>query len=155
RVKTPPAKAALNSDQGLLQLLTESTGGALNVVTATYGNALGVEIADIDPALRAQLSLDESTGVVVTNVNKESEAAKAGLAQHDLVIKAGETTIGSPKQFHDFIAGRHGKAVTFQILRKGKPAAITVTLPDTPIYQLAAPSLAATLAGGTLYLPEL
>src|SRR5262245_31825827 len=133
-VTTLPAKAALNIDHSPFGKLfvTENTGGALNVVTATYGNALGVEIADIDPALRAQLGLDESTGVVVTNVNKESEAAKAGLARHDLVLKAGETTIGSPKQSHDFVPGRNGKTGDFQSLRKGKPATITITPPDTP-----------------------
>src|SRR6516225_9168906 len=37
-------------------------GNRLNLVTATYGNALGIEITDADPALRAQLGVEEGVG---------------------------------------------------------------------------------------------
>jgi serine protease Do len=146
---------ALSSEQGLastLQLLANP--GALNLVTVTYGNALGVEIAEVDATLRTQLGLDERTGVVVTSVNKESEAAKAGLAQHDLVLKAGEKPIGSPKEFHDVVAGQQGKDVTFHLLRKGKPATVSVKVSETPVYSLAEGNLSATLAGGLVQLVD-
>ncbi len=147
---------ALNSELGLigsLQLLAEPAG-ALNLVTVTYGNALGVEIAEADAALRTQLGLEEGTGVVVTGVNKESEAAKAGLAQHDLVLKAGEKPIGSPKEFHDCVAGQQGKQVMFHLLRKGKPATVMVKVPETPVYSLAEGNLTATFTGGLLQLVD-
>ncbi len=133
--------------------VTDSNSGSLSLVTATYGNALGVEIVDVDAALRTQLGLEKGTGVVVTSVNKESEAAKAGLAPYDLVLKAGEKAIGSPKQFHELIENQQGKEVTFQILRKGKPASVTITLPKTPVYELTDRKLGAALAGVRLQFP--
>jgi len=145
-----PAKLAPNSEQSppvTLQFVTDSTVGTLNLVTATYANALGVEIADVDAALRTQLGLEDGIGVVVTSVNKESEAAKAGLAQHDLVLKAGDKAIGNAKQFHELVDSQQGKAVAFHVLRKGKSATVTVTLPKTPVYELSDVNLGATLAG--------
>src|SRR5229473_3240542 len=66
---------------------------AWNFVVLTHGNTFGVDIADVDGALRAQLDIPEGVGVVVTGVNQESAAAKAGLLQHDLVLKAGDKAI--------------------------------------------------------------
>jgi membrane-associated protease RseP (regulator of RpoE activity) len=102
----------------------------------TYGNVLGVDVADVEAVLRVQLGIAEGVGVVVTKLNKESEAAKAGLAEYDLVLKAGEQTITDAKQFHELVAGQLGKSVTFQLLRKGKPASVTITIPNTPFYSL-------------------
>ncbi|MGE5191360.1 MAG: PDZ domain-containing protein [Deltaproteobacteria bacterium] len=100
----------------------------------TYGNVLGVEVADVDAALRTQLGIAEGMGVVVTKVNKESEAAKAGLQQYDLVLKAGEQAIANAKQFHELVASQQGKPVTFHLLRKGKPGSVTIAVPNTPVY---------------------
>lgn len=49
---------------------------------------LGVECFPVDEALRAQLSLGEETGLLVTRVMPDSPAAKAGLQQHDVLIGA-------------------------------------------------------------------
>src|SRR5262245_61160124 len=59
-------------------------GAWLPLAVFTYRNTLGVEIGVVDAALRDQLELAEGTGVLVTEVNAESEAAKAGLRKHDL-----------------------------------------------------------------------
>ncbi len=111
---------------------------AFNLTADTYGNVLGVEVADVEGALRTQLGIDEGVGVVVTKVNKESEAAKAGLQQYDLVLKAGEQAIAGARQFHELVAGQQGKSVTLHLLRKGKPASVVITVPNTPVYALLA-----------------
>lgn len=108
-----------------------------NLAAATYGNQLGVEIAELDAALRAQLGIDEGVGVLVTGVSPESEAAKALLVQHDLILKIDEQAISGTKQFNDLIGTLQGKTAQFYILRKGKPAAVSVVLPKAAVYSLA------------------
>jgi C-terminal processing protease CtpA/Prc len=107
------------------------------LATATYGNQLGVEIAELDGALREQLAIDEETGVLVTGVSPESEAAKALLVRHDIILKIDDRTIPGTKQFNDLIGSLQGKTAKFHILRKGKPVIVSVTLPKSAVYELA------------------
>src|SRR5689334_15169489 len=72
----------------------------LSLVADTHGNLLGVEVADLEGALRSQLGIEDGTGVIVTSVNKDSEGAKSGLQQYDLVFKIGGQKIAGTKQFH-------------------------------------------------------
>jgi len=104
--------------------------------TMTYGNTLGIDIADLDGTLRAQLSLGEDQGVVVTGVSPESAAAKAGLASHDLVLKVDSQSVAGTKQFNDLVGSLQGKPVVFHLLRKGKPVEVAVALPQAPVYEL-------------------
>jgi membrane-associated protease RseP (regulator of RpoE activity) len=106
-------------------------------VTKTHGNLLGVEVAGVESPLRAHLDLNENVGVLVTNVPNDSEAAKAGLKQHDVIVRLNEETIEGPQKFNDLIGAQQGKEAKLHILRQGKPAALSITLPNTPVYQLA------------------
>ncbi|HLJ12268.1 MAG TPA: PDZ domain-containing protein [Planctomycetaceae bacterium] len=109
---------------------------ALNFATLTYGNLLGIEVADVDAALRTQLDVAAGIGVVVTSVSEQSEAAKSGLALHDIVLKIGDQSISGPKPFHDLLANEQGKSVVFHVLRKGKPVTATVAVPKKPVYEI-------------------
>jgi len=44
--------------------------------------------------------------------------------------------ISGAQQFNELMGSLQGKAVQFHILRKGKPAAISVTLPKSPVYEI-------------------
>jgi len=120
------------------QRIESELGGLqhLRFAAATYGNQVGVEIAELEGALRTQLGIEDGIGVLVTGVSPESEAAKAGLAQHDLILKINEQTISGPQQFNDLMGAMQGKAVQFHILHKGKPVAVAVILPKSPVYEL-------------------
>jgi len=123
--------------QSVNQLLTYTDDlSRLSLLADTHGNLLGIEVADLEGALRSQLGIDAGTGVVVTSVNKDSEGAKSGLEQYDLVFKIGGQKIAGTKQFHDLVDGQQEKSVEFQIVRKGKPATITVAIPKRLIYEL-------------------
>lgn len=108
-----------------------------NLAAATYGNQVGVEIAELDAALRTQLGIEQGVGVLVTGVSPESEAAKALLVQHDLILKIDDQAISGTKQFNDLIGTLQGKTAQFYILRKGKPSSVSVALPKAPVYSLA------------------
>ena len=51
---------------------------------------LGVECLPVMPALRAQLNLPEKQGLLVAAVMPDSPAAKAGIKQHDVLLRVGE-----------------------------------------------------------------
>src|SRR5262249_28648798 len=139
--KSPPAVEQSNtltsSIQAVNQILADvGDFNRLSLLADTHGNLLGVEVADLEGALRSQLGMEEGVGVVVTSVNKDAEGAKSGLEQYDLVFKIGGQKIAGTKQFHDLVDGQQEKSVEFQIVRKGKPATITVAIPKRLIYEL-------------------
>jgi membrane-associated protease RseP (regulator of RpoE activity) len=128
-----------------------TNAGTVNFTLATFGNPLGLEVAAVDAALRAQLNIDEGKGVVITSVREDSEAAKAGLKQYDIVLVVDQQLIESPEKLHEVVASRQGQ-VQVQLLRQGKPETLFVTLPDTPVYQFAnvyAGEVLANLGGTT------
>jgi serine protease Do len=61
---------------------------------------LGLSLAPLSPALRKQFSLGPSaSGVVITDVEAHTEAAKRGLHPGDLVIMADEHPVSTPAEF--------------------------------------------------------
>ena len=111
--------------------------GEINFVTVTHGNLLGVDVAPVDSPLRAHLDLKENQGVLITNVSNESDAAKAGLKQHDIIVRLNDDAIEGPSRFNELVSAQRGKEVKLQIVRQGKPTTLAITLPNTPVYQLA------------------
>ncbi len=120
------------------RVLSESIGPhMLRLTSATYGNQLGIDIAELDGALRAQLGIEGDIGVLVTGVSSESEAAKSKLVQHDIILKIDEQPVSGTKQFNDLMGTLPGKTAQFHILRKAKPATVSVTLSKAPVYEFA------------------
>jgi len=105
------------------------------VAAATFNNPSGFDVAPVDGTLRAQIQLPEGGGVVVTNILPDSEAAKAGLAQHDILLKVNDTLINSPEMLRDLVSTENGKKVTLQVIRHGAPVTIEFTLPATATYE--------------------
>lgn len=110
---------------------------AVNLKVATFGNPLGLEVAAVEAALRAQINIEDGKGVVITNVREDSEAAKAGLKQYDIVLAVDQQPIESPGKLHEVVASRQGQEVQFQVLRQGKPESLRVALAKTPVYEFA------------------
>lgn len=130
-----PSNTALFTD-GAVRFWSFPHTQHINFVGSTYGNSLGVDVAEVDAGLRAQLELPESTGVIVTAVHAESDAAKAGFQQYDVVLKVDETAVTGTKGFHELMNAQQGKDVKLHVLRKGKPAIVAMTLPKTPVYEV-------------------
>ncbi len=107
----------------------------LNFVTTTHGNLLGVEVATVEAPLRAHLDLTEKQGVIVANVPEDGAAAKAGLKQHDIIVRINDDVVESSEKFNELVAAQQGKEVKFHILRQGKLTSLTATLSNTPVYQ--------------------
>ncbi|HVX15065.1 MAG TPA: PDZ domain-containing protein [Pirellulales bacterium] len=88
---------------------------------------LGLGLAGADDTLRSQLSLPAGEGLVVTGVENDSPAAKAGVMANDVILKLdgkASTTIEALTEQLQAIAD---KSVSLELLRRGKPATLTVT----------------------------
>jgi serine protease Do len=65
---------------------------------------LGLNVAPITPGTRNQYSIPQNaTGVVITEVQPHTEAARDGLHPGDLVIMVNEQPISSPAQFQSAV----------------------------------------------------
>jgi serine protease Do len=90
---------------------------------------LGVMIQDLTPELASALKLPSTSGVLVSDVNPETPAAKAGLRRGDVILKVNGSQMDSSAQLRNFIAaaGAHTK-VTVELLRDGKALTLSVEL---------------------------
>jgi hypothetical protein len=82
---------------------------------------LGIEVLPVPPALREHLNLPEKQGLLVQGVAADSPAAKAGIVQHDVLLRVGDKPLREP---HDLIlaieATKEGK-LKIDLIHGGKP----------------------------------
>jgi len=94
---------------------------------------LGVGIQGMDQDLAGQLNVPSSHGAVVTDVQPNSPAAKAGVQSQDVIVEFAGTKINSPRNLQA-IAGRSpiGSTQPMVVLRDGKRQELHVTLKEAP-----------------------
>ncbi|MDP3849497.1 MAG: PDZ domain-containing protein [Luteolibacter sp.] len=90
---------------------------------------LGVVSTEIPEMLAAHLGLAPVEGIVVRALMPDGPAAKAGLAVHDVITRvAGEAVDSSEDLTRQVTAHRPGDIVHLDVIHKGKPAGMEVTL---------------------------
>lgn len=87
---------------------------------------LGLECRPAEGALRSQLKLPKGQGLVVEELLPEGPAAKAGLKQHDVLVKAGDQPLGQVNDLVKAIEKAKETKLTLQIVREGKPTKLDV-----------------------------
>jgi hypothetical protein len=87
---------------------------------------IGVGCTQAPPALRAQLKLAESQGLVVETVAEKSPAAKAELHAYDVLLKADGKSLGSISALVEAVEAAKGRKLALELLREGKPMKIEV-----------------------------
>jgi len=97
------------------------------------GYWVGVAVVPPDAALRAQLGLSEADGgLVVENLVPDGPAAKAGMRQFDMLLKAG----GTPLREIGDLAGQIEKSkeskMPVELIRGGKRQTVAVTPAKRP-----------------------
>jgi S1-C subfamily serine protease len=92
---------------------------------------LGVRLQRVDGGLAEALDVEADSGVLLSQVVDDSPAAKAGLAAGDIVVKVGDTAVGTPSELHRAIRDRKaGDVVTLSVLRDGKERKVEATLAE-------------------------
>lgn len=88
---------------------------------------LGVGLAGADDVLRSQLGVAAGEGLVVTGVEEDSPAAKAGVMANDLLVKLDGQPLKSIEELSAQLQEIKDKSVAIELLRRGKPAQLSVT----------------------------
>jgi membrane-associated protease RseP (regulator of RpoE activity) len=90
---------------------------------------LGIEYLEIGEQLAAHFELTAKSGVLVSSVDADSPAAKAGMKAGDLVLKLDGKAIEDGRDLREAVAeAGEGKAVTVTVKRDGRPVDLQVTL---------------------------
>ncbi|WOE31624.1 MULTISPECIES: Do family serine endopeptidase [unclassified Acinetobacter] len=99
-------------------------------VTRPY---LGVGLQEIDRTLAEAYKLPKPEGSLITQVNPNSPAAKAGLKAGDVILKLNGIDIPSTVQLFSYLnRAVPGQTLNFEILRDDKRQNISVTLTTAP-----------------------
>lgn len=90
---------------------------------------LGISVRDVTADEAKHAGLDGITGAWVTSVAPESAAAKAGLAEGDIVVRLDGQDVRSARQLTRVVGETPaGRAVSVEYVRAGKRAQVSVTL---------------------------
>lgn len=106
-------------------LALSDVAGSITHVEEKYW--LGVGLAVADDTLRSQLSLPAGEGLVVTSVDNDSPAAKAGVLVNDVLLKLDGKALTTVEALTEQLQALADKSVSLELLRRGKPAMLTVT----------------------------
>lgn len=90
---------------------------------------LGVYVDTVPEALRAQLDIGKTSGILVDSVVAGSPAEMAGLRAYDVLLSFEDQRLFNRDQLQALVSETTpGAVVTFQIVRGGKQQALPVTL---------------------------
>lgn len=137
-----PGLAAAAKPQGGYVLRAEAAakgpagfvGGAVPVVMAAQPGEywIGVEAHEVPEALRAHTTLPKDHGLLVEQVYPDSPAAKAQIARHDVLLKAGDKPLRTVADLVEAIQSAKGKKLALEAVRAGKTIKLEVTPEKRP-----------------------
>ena len=87
---------------------------------------IGVKVEQPTAALRSQLQLYANEGILVTEIVGESPAAKAGVKQHDILLRADSLRLTAFEDLDAAVQASKGAPMKIVVLRGGKESAVLV-----------------------------
>jgi serine protease Do len=99
---------------------------------------LGVSIQPIDPDLAKALKLEGTHGALVSKVEPDSPAAKAGVKARDVILQFDGKEVEKPSQLSRFVAATQaGKSSELVLWRDGKRETVQVDVGKMPTKEMA------------------
>lgn len=96
---------------------------------AHSGGYLGVQITGVSPERAAAAKLPDASGAVITYVDQDGPACRAGLMENDVVVAFNSSKIDSPEQLQGLIhASPPQTPVTLTVVRNAQRKDVKVTL---------------------------
>ncbi len=109
---------------------------------------LGIVAQDLTPALAQALQLDMEKGVVITQVDEDSPASRAGLQKGDVITKVGGRRVRRTNDVKNIIGLlRVGQVVNMKVVRDGRERVIATNIEAQKHVFLAGEHLSPMLAG--------
>jgi serine protease Do len=94
---------------------------------------LGVAVQPITADMAKSLGLDTLKGGLVSNVEPDSAAARAGVRQGDVIVEVNDRSIGDGNELRNVISGmKPGTTVNLKVVRDGRPETLKATLVELP-----------------------
>jgi len=98
-----------------------------------FGNVqrgiLGVEITELNGTVSKELGVQQTEGVYVKKVNKNSGAEKAGIIKGDIIVKLDNSTVSSFSELSGYInTKRPNDKVNVTLIRNGNTKMVPVVL---------------------------
>ena len=90
---------------------------------------IGVAIQEVNQSLAESFGLKKPAGALVSSVEQDSPAARAGIEAGDVILRADGKEIAGSMDLSGYIANvRPGTAVKLELWRKGTPRQVSVTV---------------------------
>jgi len=94
---------------------------------------IGAYLQDVDPNLARAFKIPNNSGVVITKIDPNTPAEKAGLKEGDVVTQANGDAVLDVQSLRNRIASMTpGSTVKMHIYRNGSPSDVNVTLGERP-----------------------
>lgn len=101
---------------------------------------IGVKMQPAGRDIAGSVGLKKAKGVLISSVNENSSAAKAGIKAGDIVLKFDGTVIDDTKNLSRMVAeSQIGKTVDFEIWRDGQVIPLRVLIEEMPSQEQPAP----------------
>ena len=94
---------------------------------------LGVGIQDVDESLAESFGLEKAGGVLITDVQDDTPASRAGVKSQDVLVKLNGVDLQDTQDLRNRIAQTiPGTTVMIDIIRDGKPVELKVEIGEQP-----------------------
>ena len=95
------------------------------------GDVEGMELMELNKQLGEYFEAPNGRGVLVKDVEKESNAAKAGIKAGDVITKIGTETVKNIDDIHDALEDtEEGTKVNVDLIRKGKTNTVSLEVSE-------------------------
>jgi predicted metalloprotease with PDZ domain len=93
--------------------------------------ALGMTMQELTEQLGEYFGAPDNRGVLITEVEKESAADKAGFKAGDVIVKIGKETVNDIEDIWDEVEEyKEGEKINFEVLRKGATLTLSLNADD-------------------------
>lgn len=103
-----------------IQPQIEVSFGPVRVPPPTPQYWIGVSVADVEPALRAQLRLAKDQGLLINQVFN-GPAEKAGIKVNDILLAVNGTPLANQQKLVELVQTNGAKILSLELLHEGKP----------------------------------
>lgn len=94
---------------------------------------IGVNISPLDNTTRKLLGLNDSEGVMISKIEKDSPAEKAGIKKGDIIVKVNDESVNTPEDLQMTVGSlKPGSDAKFEIVRDHKRMILRVKLNNRP-----------------------
>jgi serine protease Do len=94
---------------------------------------IGVTIQELTPELAQQFGLKKSKGALVSDIVKDSPAAKAGINRGDIIVECNGKEVKDVSSLRNLVSqSKAGSNIALKILRSGKELTVQVNVLELP-----------------------